>query len=65
MQIYEDLNTFLTGGDPVRDLLQWLDQGDTFPILVAGTSGAPLWKSVNRNGLSILKTTGLWIATPG
>ena len=24
------LNTLLTGGDPVRDLLQWLDQGDAF-----------------------------------
>ncbi len=23
-------NTLLTGGDPIRDLLQWLDQGDTF-----------------------------------
>ena len=23
-------NTLLTGGDPVRDLLQWLDQGDAF-----------------------------------
>ncbi|MCF6266293.1 MAG: BREX-1 system phosphatase PglZ type B [Desulfuromusa sp.] len=23
-------NTLLTGGDPVRDLLQWLDQGDRF-----------------------------------
>lgn len=23
-------NTLLTGGDPVRDLLQWLDQGDGF-----------------------------------
>ena len=23
-------NTLLTGGDPVRDLLQWLDQGDDF-----------------------------------
>lgn len=23
-------NTLLTGGDPVRDLLQWLDQGDVF-----------------------------------
>jgi len=23
-------NTLLTGGDPVRDLLVWLDQGDTF-----------------------------------
>lgn len=23
-------NTLLTGGDPVRDLLQWLDQGDSF-----------------------------------
>jgi hypothetical protein len=21
-------NTLLTGGDPIRDLLQWLDQGD-------------------------------------
>jgi len=25
-------NTLLTGGDPVRDLLQWLDQGDAFKI---------------------------------
>ncbi len=23
-------NTLLTGGDPIRDLLQWLDQGETF-----------------------------------
>ncbi|MDA3788151.1 MAG: BREX-1 system phosphatase PglZ type B [Desulfobacula sp.] len=23
-------NTLLTGGDPIRDLLQWLDQGDMF-----------------------------------
>lgn len=23
-------NTLLTGGDPIRDLLHWLDQGDTF-----------------------------------
>lgn len=23
-------NTLLTGGDPVRDILQWLDQGDAF-----------------------------------
>lgn len=23
-------NTLLTGGDPVRDLLQWMDQGDSF-----------------------------------
>lgn len=23
-------NTLLTGGDPIRDLLQWLDQGDAF-----------------------------------
>jgi len=23
-------NTLLTGGDPIRDLLQWLDQGDDF-----------------------------------
>ena len=23
-------NTLLTGGDPVRDLLQWIDQGDAF-----------------------------------
>lgn len=23
-------NTLLTGGDPIRDLLQWLDQGDSF-----------------------------------
>jgi len=25
-------NTLLTGGDPVRDLLQWLDQGEAFRI---------------------------------
>jgi len=25
-------NTLLTGGDPVRDLLQWLDQGEAFQI---------------------------------
>ena len=25
-------NTLLTGGDPVRDLLQWLDQGDAFRV---------------------------------
>lgn len=25
-------NTLLTGGDPVRDLLQWLDQGDAFKV---------------------------------
>ena len=24
-------NTLLTGGDPIRDLLQWLNQGDVFP----------------------------------
>lgn len=26
----EYFNTLLTGGDPIRDLLQWLDQGDGF-----------------------------------
>lgn len=26
----EYFNTLLTGGDPVRDLLQWLDQGEAF-----------------------------------
>lgn len=25
-------NTLLTGGDPIRDLLQWLDQGETFRL---------------------------------
>ncbi|MGB5984476.1 MAG: BREX-1 system phosphatase PglZ type B [Desulfobacterales bacterium] len=25
-------NTLLTGGDPVRDVLQWLDQGDAFRL---------------------------------
>jgi hypothetical protein len=25
-------NTLLTGGDPIRDLLQWIDQGDTFKL---------------------------------
>ncbi len=25
-------NTLLTSGDPVRDLLQWIDQGDTFKV---------------------------------
>lgn len=34
-------NTLLTGGDPVRDLLQWLDQGDAFQT----TRGANEWKA--------------------
>ena len=25
-------NTLLTGGDPIRDLLQWIDQGDAFKV---------------------------------
>lgn len=34
-------NTLLTGGDPVRDLLQWLDLGDAFQA----TRGANEWKA--------------------
>lgn len=34
-------NTLLTGGDPVRDLLQWLDLGDSFQT----TRGANEWKA--------------------
>lgn len=34
-------NTLLTGGDPVRDLLQWLDLGDAFQT----TRGENEWKA--------------------
>ncbi len=34
-------NTLLTGGDPVRDLLQWLDQGETFQM----THGENEWRA--------------------
>jgi hypothetical protein len=34
-------NTLLTGGDPVRDLLQWLDMGDAFQA----ARGANEWKA--------------------
>ena len=34
-------NTLLTGGDPVRDLLQWLDLGDVFQT----TRGENEWKA--------------------
>jgi hypothetical protein len=34
-------NTLLTGGDPVRDLLQWLDLGDAFQT----SRGANEWKA--------------------
>ncbi|MFC5438619.1 BREX-1 system phosphatase PglZ type B [Rhodanobacter ginsenosidimutans] len=34
-------NTLLTGGDPVRDLLQWLDLGDAFQA----TRGANEWQA--------------------
>ncbi len=34
-------NTLLTGGDPNRDVLQWLEQGDVFQ----GTCGANEWKA--------------------
>lgn len=34
-------NTLLTGGDPVRDLLQWLDMGDAFQ----SARGANEWKA--------------------
>ena len=34
-------------------------------MLVGRTSGAALWKSVNRNWLSTLKTMDLWLAPPG
>ncbi len=38
----DDLNTLLTGGDPIRDLLRWLDQGDEFQ---AGCDEAK-WKAL-------------------
>jgi hypothetical protein len=34
-------NTLLTGGDPIRDLLQWLDQGDAFQA----SRGENEWKA--------------------
>lgn len=34
-------NTLLTGGDPIRDLLQWLDQGDVFQT----SRGENEWKA--------------------
>lgn len=34
-------NTLLTGGDPVRDLLQWLDQGDA----IQSSRGQNEWKA--------------------
>ena len=34
-------NTLLTGGDPIRDLLQWLDQGDAF----RASRGENEWKA--------------------
>jgi hypothetical protein len=34
-------NTLLTGGDPIRDLLQWLDQGDAFKA----SRGENEWKA--------------------
>ncbi|MCW5599568.1 MAG: hypothetical protein KIT59_10745 [Nitrosomonas sp.] len=34
-------NTLLTGGDPIRDLLQWLDQGDAFQV----SRGENEWKT--------------------
>lgn len=34
-------NTLLTGGDPIRDLLQWLDQGDAFQV----SHGEQEWKA--------------------
>jgi hypothetical protein len=34
-------NTLLTGGDPVRDLLQWIDQGDVFQ----SSRGENEWKA--------------------
>jgi len=38
----------------------------TLSAMLAGrTSGVPLWKSVNRNWLSILKTTASWLEPPG
>lgn len=36
-------NTLLTGGDPVRDLLLWLDQGETFKE----AQGENQWKAFN------------------
>ena len=35
-------NTLLAGGDPIRDLLQWLDQGDAFEAI----RGENEWKAI-------------------
>ena len=54
-------NTLLTGGDPVRDLLQWLDQGEVFKAGRGKMSGRPLLRSANLSLLSIPKLTVSWL----
>ena len=46
-------NTLLTGGDPVRDVLQWLDQGDVF----RASRSEHEWKAFNevcKSGLAFI-----------
>ena len=43
-------NTLLTGGDPVRDILQWLDQGDDFKL----NRGENEWKAFVEVSKSLL-----------
>lgn len=46
-------NTLLTGGDPVRDVLQWLDQGDVFRVNRSDHE----WKAFNevcKSGLAFI-----------
>ncbi|MBI4803781.1 MAG: BREX-1 system phosphatase PglZ type B [Desulfovibrio sp.] len=46
-------NTLLTGGDPVRDVLQWLDQGDVFRAKRSDHE----WKAFNevcKSGLAFI-----------
>jgi hypothetical protein len=50
-------NTLLTGGDPVRDLLQWLDLGDAFQT----TRGANRWRAfVEVQSQLAVHTPGGW-----
>ena len=55
-------NTLLTGGDPVRDLLQWLDLGDAFQT----TRGANEWRAfvgyASHSWRSTLRLTASWPA---
>lgn len=52
-------NTLLTGGDPIRDLLQWLDQGRVPGQVVARTNGKPLSRSASLNWPSTHRPEGV------